>query len=191
MKKLFMFLSVVILSGCFGSSPQSSFYMLTAQTEKVISDKSLQIAVEPVKIPQFLDRPQIVSLTNNGMQLQIAETKRWAEPLSSMIQRVVINNLSECLPKSQIRPKTFTRDKYDYILYIDINKSDATFGKDFVLSVWWSLVDEQGKTIYRTQTTLSEELSESYDDLVAVQSRLFAKLTSVIAEKISTMRMEK
>lgn len=189
MKKLCMFLMLFVLAGCFGTTPQSSFYMLTSQTEQVVSNKKLQIAVEPVKIPQFLDRPQIVTLTNNGMQLNVAETKRWAEPLSSMIQRVIINNLASCLPDAQIRPKTFTRDKYDYIVYVDINKMDATFDKELVLSAWWSLIDMDGKTVYRTQTNLNEPLDDGYDALVLGQSRLLAKLSRQIAQKVSTMRL--
>lgn len=190
MKKVCMLLMSFVLCGCLGTTPQSSFYMLTAQTEQVVSNKKLQIAIEPVKIPQFLDRPQIVTLTNNGMKLDIAETKRWAEPLSSMMQRVIVNNLASCLPNAQIRPKTFTRDKYDYIVYVDINKMDATFDKDLVLSAWWSLSDMNGKTVYRTQTNLTEPLNDGYDALVSGQSRLLAKLSALIAQKVSAMPLE-
>ena len=158
--------------------------MLKEEKGSVISNKILQIAVEPIKIPAFLDKPQIVTLTNDGMQLNIAETKRWAEPLSAMIQRVMINDLAYRLPNSEVRPKTFTRDKYDYILYIDVNKIDASFNKELILSVWWSLIDKDGKTVYRTQTTLKDNLSDNYDDLVLKQSQLLGRLSDIIVQKI-------
>jgi uncharacterized lipoprotein YmbA len=187
MKKILSFLCVLFLSGCVGTSPQSTFYMLKVPTGTKFPEKSLQILVDPVKIPAFLDKPQIVTLSSDGMQVHIAETKRWAEPLPGMIQRVMINDLANRLPNSQIRPKVFMRDYYDYVLYTDISKLDATFGKDVVLSVRWSLVDAQGKTVYKTQTTLSEKLGDSYDDLVKAESNLFKQLGYRIAKKLSAI----
>ena len=122
MKKILSFLCVLFLSGCVGSSPQSTFYMLKVPTGTKFPEKSLQILVDPVKIPAFLDKPQIVTLSSDGMQVHIAETKRWAEPLPGMIQRIMINDLAYRLPNSQIRPKVFMRDYYDYVLYTDISK---------------------------------------------------------------------
>ena len=184
MKNLFILLFLLFLSACFGSTPQSTFYMLTEEPGVAISNKKTQLAVEPIKIPAFLDKPQIVSLTKGGTQLNISETQRWAEPLSSMIQRVIINDLATRLPKSDIRPKTFTRDKYDYILYIDVNKMNASFNEEIILSVWWSLINKDGKTAYKTQSTFAMPLSDSYDDLVLKLSNLLARLSDVIAQKI-------
>ena len=186
MKKLPLLITTFILSGCIGTSPQSQFYMLKGMNEENISEKQLQIAVEPVKIPTYLDRPQILSFSKDSFQLNISETKRWAEPLNEQIQRVIISDLSRLLPKSLIRNKTFSQEKYDYVIYVDIQKLDATFNQNIELSVWWSLLDKNGNIIYKTQTVLSEKLSsENYDDMVALESQLIAQLSKKIAQEVS------
>jgi uncharacterized lipoprotein YmbA len=185
MKKFLLLIITIILSGCIGSSPQSQFYMLKNISKESISKKQLQIAVEPVKIPTYLDKPQIVSFKKDSFQLNMSETNRWAEPLNEQIQRVIIADLSTLLPKSLVRNKTFSQEKYDYIVYVDIQQLDVTFNQDIKLSVWWSLLDKKGIVIYKTQTILSEKLSsDSYDNLVALESHLIAQLSKKIAEEI-------
>ncbi|MBE6449282.1 MAG: membrane integrity-associated transporter subunit PqiC [Alphaproteobacteria bacterium] len=185
MKKLPLLITTLILSGCIGTSPQSQFYMLKSINEQSISKKQLQIAIEPVKIPTYLDKPQIVSFEKDSFQLNVSETKRWAEPLNEQIQRVIINDLSNLLPQSLIRKKTFSQEKYDYIIYVDIHQLDATFNQNIELSVWWSLLDKNGNIIYKTQTKLTEKLSsENYEDLVALESQLIAQLSQKIAKEI-------
>src|SRR4029077_20912698 len=67
--------------GCFGSKP-TRFYMLStvapaAGTSVASSGDSRVIAVGPVSIPDYVDRPQIV-LRENANQVQISSFDNWA-----------------------------------------------------------------------------------------------------------------
>ena len=59
------------------------------------------VAVGPVAIPDYLDRPQI--LTRSGpSELQLAEFERWAGSLEKDVSRVLAENLSTLLEKDHV-----------------------------------------------------------------------------------------
>ena len=95
-------LVVMILTGC-ASSPSSKFYQLnpvqnkTSVTGDVSSDQSQVIAIGPVRIPDYLDRPQIVTRSGKN-ELKLSEFDRWAGSLESDVNRVLVEDISSLLP---------------------------------------------------------------------------------------------
>lgn len=95
-------LSCLILAGCLGTSPPSQFYMLeplaTRQANPgVQTQETLLIALAPVRVPGYVDRPQIVHATGpNAYRLD--ETNRWAEDLAGNIARVLTQDLAVLVP---------------------------------------------------------------------------------------------
>jgi uncharacterized protein len=55
------------------------------------------VAVLPVSLPSFLERPQLVAWTGPG-EVPIDEFLRWAEPLDASAQRVLADDLARLLP---------------------------------------------------------------------------------------------
>ena len=94
-------LFVVIMAGC-ASSPSSKFYQLTpAQNKTLVTsdaspDQSLIITIGPVRIPDYPDRPQIVTRSGKN-ELKLSEFDRWAGSLESDINRVLIEDISSIL----------------------------------------------------------------------------------------------
>lgn len=96
----FSLLSCLLLSltGCIGgSTPPSQFYLLEPMNESEtstsgVSEKS-DIALGPVRIPRYVDRPQIVTASGKNAY-QLSELNRWAESLDGNISRVLAQNLS-------------------------------------------------------------------------------------------------
>src|SRR3954468_11900896 len=79
-------------------SPPTRLYVLTALAEAdgsqgVAATSGLALAVGPVGLPEYVDRPQIVT-GDSGNELQQAFFEQWAEPLTSNLTRVLANNLS-------------------------------------------------------------------------------------------------
>ncbi|MDH5298187.1 MAG: PqiC family protein, partial [Desulfobulbaceae bacterium] len=101
-----LLLSVLLLAGCVPRTDPVSYYQLSALeaersgTATADSDK-LVIGIGPVGLPEYLDRPQIVTrLTPN--RLHLAHNHRWAEPLGQNIARVLGENLSPLLGTDRI-----------------------------------------------------------------------------------------
>lgn len=90
------------LTGCIGgSTPPSNFYLLEPINPSVnsasdVSAKPL-IALGPVRIPRYVDRPQIVTASGRNAY-QLSELNRWAESLDGNISRVLAQNLSNLAP---------------------------------------------------------------------------------------------
>ncbi|MGR8942519.1 MAG: PqiC family protein [Gammaproteobacteria bacterium] len=86
------------LSGCIGgSSPPSRFYLLEpisggASPVSNVEARPL-IALGPVRIPRYVDRPQIVTAAARNAY-HLSEMNRWAESLDDNISRVLAQNLS-------------------------------------------------------------------------------------------------
>jgi uncharacterized lipoprotein YmbA len=90
------------LAGC-ASSPPSSFYTLSATVESttIASAPSYGVSVGPVRVPETVDRPQLV-LQLSANQIAIDEFHRWAEPLASGIAQTVAEDLRRLLGSGDV-----------------------------------------------------------------------------------------
>lgn len=159
---------LVSLQGCVGGrSAPEQYYLLTARAERntsaLINDKT--IGVGPVRIAQFLQRPQIV--THGGTtQLKFEHNVRWSEPLDQGIQRVLLQNIA-ALTGAETRNFPWRQTATpDYALRIDIADLDKLSNGDSILEVSWILEDLKNARVLKTQ---QERISSSkdYDDLFA------------------------
>ena len=84
----FTTIALSFLSGC-ATSPESKFYTLSAVpvVEQSPSAVQVMIAIDPVTVPELVDRSQIVTRLDAN-RVSIDEFARWAEPLKSQIPRV-------------------------------------------------------------------------------------------------------
>jgi len=64
--------ALFVLSGCFGSTPPTHFYLVPPLTSgdtaspASAGQRDLTLAVGPVTVPPYLDRPQIVTRTSRA-----------------------------------------------------------------------------------------------------------------------------
>jgi uncharacterized lipoprotein YmbA len=187
---------LLILAGCFGSSPPSRFYTLT-QVATVSSATALSpeklLVVGPVIIPDYLNRQQIVTRTGAN-ELVIAEFNRWGGSLGNDISRALLADLSArlgpggftVLPWQAIPLSTF---KTAYRVPVDIARFDGIIGQEVVLNATWQLLLKQG---LHEQPLLSKEVTiiehtggGTYEDLVATMGRALQKLGAAVSDSIA------
>ena len=82
MKKTFVLASVLLLASCLGRSPDSSFYTLISEPPAKSYKLKTSLQVNEVNIPEYLTRPQIVTVGDNPVEIEISEFNRWSAPLS-------------------------------------------------------------------------------------------------------------
>lgn len=187
-------IGIFMLIGC-GSTPPTAFYTLsplntslqTAQTGVSHSDI---IGVGPITIPEFLDRPQIVTRTTAN-RLDIDEFHRWGGSLQEDFTRVLIENLSRLLATHQVHgyPSSEPLD-LRYRFAIDVQQFDGRPGKEVTLNAIWTLLDEStGKPLITKRFEhLSPVASSDYEALVAAHSTALAALSLELANAIRTNR---
>ncbi len=187
MKKLFSFLIVFMaLSGCMLGSKPSNFFMLSAMEKsdaKSISNAAKNISID-VRVPGYIDRPQIVTKTVDDAEYDMSEFNRWLEPLSPSMGRVVAENISYYLPKSKVKPASMGVINPDYKVIIDVDRFDGKFDAKAHLRVWWSIVNSKNDVVFFDNITLEKPLGATYNDLVNVQSELLQELSLVIAKRL-------
>ncbi len=193
MKKSLSAVLLLLLTACIGTgrTPPSKFYSLrpVSTVEKPLTSyQGLSIGVEEVKVPAYMDKPQIVTERKNSVELNISELNRWSEPLSSMLQRTIADDMAVYLPNTLIKPKNYGREVFDYTVFVEINRLGGVFGENAVLEAWWYIADKNSKILVKEQTDLTEPLSSGYDVLVEKQSIMVGQLSKQIAEKIRGLR---
>lgn len=186
--------SLLMLAGCARTQP-ARFYLLsplpgaerTGEAQKATSQ--LVLTVGPVKLPQYLDRPQIVTrLTSN--RLKLAEMDRWGEPLAETFARVLAENLSGLLATDKIT--IFPRSevaKNDYQVMVEVFRFEGEPGGAASLQAWWSIVPGGGEETLVARKSAREmaTATQGYEGLVAAQSALLAELSREIAEAIGAL----
>ena len=179
-----------ILAACAESQP-SRFYMLSSlpPAEATGSGKPLSVGVGPISMPEYLNRPQIVT-RESETKLALAEFDRWGEPLGDLFSQVVAANLSSLLETERVYslPRRRTAS-LDYQVEIDIYRFDADQTGLIYLTARWSLYGKGGKKLLKTGTTsLTEQAGPSPDALASGMSRVVESFSRSIASEIGTRR---
>lgn len=190
MKKLTVFLMLVTLCGCFGGFSQPSrFYSLRPSdpAAKTYKSKQMFVGIEPVKVPVYLDKPQIVTRDANQVELNISEVNRWAEPLSDAVQNLLATDIGMLLPKAAVKPSSYRREGFDYVVWVEIGKFEGTWNQKVVLDAWWSIFDRNNNLITRDKINLECPLGDNYDELVKQQSTLIGELAKQIAARLARL----
>lgn len=178
-------------AGCWTTGP-SRFYVLNALASPEAGTgldptrPGIAVGVGPVKIPEYLDRLQIVTRSTMS-SLQLAEFERWAEPLDKSIPRILAENLSALLGSDQVAIHPWPNAlQVEYQVVVEVNRLDGTLGQNALLDARWTLLADKGKRIVlRKNSTISEPVSGgSHEGLVLAQSRTLARLAQEIARAI-------
>jgi uncharacterized lipoprotein YmbA len=182
---------LVIILGC-SRTQTTRFYTLNALTDPqtngrpVSSGGGIAVGLGPIRLPAYLDRPQIVTRVKPN-EVRFAEFHRWAGPLDADVSRILAENLSILLGTERIAlyPWKHTTP-IDCRVEIDISRLDGNPGDVVMLQSQWIIFSKDRKKAWATKTsTFSEPTGgKGYEALVAAQSRALAALGREIAEAI-------
>ena len=184
---------LLMLAACASSKP-AKFYILSASSAPGNSEQVLtaapgvSIGVGPVRIPDYLDRAQIVT-RSTANALQLAEYDRWAEPLDRSLPRVLAENLSALLPADNVMAFPWPGPAHvDYQVVVEVLQFDGTPGQKVWLEARWTILGEGGKQVRsRGNANLSEAVSgASHEALVSGWSKALGGLSREIAASLRT-----
>jgi uncharacterized protein len=180
--------TAVFLSACSWKSASSRFYVLSPLSQSHLSaPEGMTIGVFPVTMPDYLDRPQIVTRINEN-EIKFDEFSRWAEPLKENFTGVLVENLSTLFNNAKIIKATETAGVPTALqVAVKVVKFDGTLGGDVILNVNWGLFAERGKKLLLAKRSFFTQPTgaPTYEALVAGKSRAVAALSQEIAEAIT------
>jgi uncharacterized lipoprotein YmbA len=183
---------LLIVAGC-ADSPPTEFYTLSNMQlpPAGLSPPRTVVGVGPVTLPDYLDRPQIVTRAS-GNRMMLAPFDSWVEPMDGMFTRVLVENLSSLLATDNVVSLPQRRPTpLDYQIEVDVTRFDADHSGRAVLDARWRVFGEDGnRLIEEGRSTIVEPAAgpDSYEDIVAAMSRALGEMSRAIAGTIEQHR---
>lgn len=194
------FASVLLfaLAGCLGSSRPARFYTLAPlQVRDVPSSTATDatLAIGPVELPDYVDRPQIVSRTGAN-ELVVAEFDRWGGSLESEITGSLLATLRDRLASEQITVapwrSAILAGRAMYRAAVSVSRFDGIPGQSVVLQGRWELFAQSGgkeESLGVREAGLTEKVEGAgYDALVAAMQRALVRFGQQMADAVATAR---
>lgn len=185
--------------GCISApnTPNPRFYTLGAVGKNQAEQKfniapNTIIGVGPVRIPEYLNRPQIVTKDKEGM-LTFAQFDRWGESLDFALARLISANLMVMLERVNMEVYPWNiAVPVKYQVLVDVVQLESELDKDLVFAVQWSILDAQNSKMMLTKRfEFSKPIDpHNYSGLVKTLSTACASLSSEIAEAVATLAKE-
>lgn len=188
-----MMIITLLLAGC-GTSPPAKFYTLmpvVAQRppEKVVeTDKYTPIGIGPVEIPEYLDRPEIVTRAEQN-QLILSEFNLWGGVLKADINRVLLENISALLAGDGIPIITWkTANSEVHKVPVLISRFDGSLNDGIALKATWAVLEKEGKVFefFRESNITIPVKGSSYGSVVTAMSEALGELSKEIATGIKS-----
>lgn len=186
----------VVLTGC-ASSP-SRFYQLQSQSDRTPlvgdppSGQPTTLAIGPVHIPDYLDRPQIVTRVGDN-ELNVSEFQRWAGPLESEVTRVLLDDISGLLHEDRFSvvrwaPPLDHQRPASCRVEVFVESFEGALGDSVILKSRWIVLD-QGSSVLLKEETLTREpvAGPHHDALAASMSRALGTLSRDIGQGVTSV----
>jgi len=182
----------LVLLGCAVTTP-ARFYLLEplagadSTAGRPGAQGALTIGIGPVSLPEYLNRPQIVTRAGKN-ELRMAEFNRWAEPLKENISIVLEENLRALLRPDGISVIAWKgSSRIDYRLSVDVIRFDVTAAGRASLVARWKLWrrGEKAKTISsKTSTLFASSTGDGYSAMVFALNRTLEEFSREIAKTL-------
>jgi uncharacterized protein len=182
---------VLAATGC-ATTPPTRFYVLRPLASPPSGEApretgaSLIVGVGPIDIPEYLDRPQIVTRGAEGAMVSLGEFDRWAEPLVDGMARVLRENLSALLSAERVSVlRSNEAGKMDFRVSIEVVRLDAAVTKA-VFEARWSIKNGAGATVvpvsrFAIATPMAEK---TYEAAVLAESQALDAFSRELAEAL-------
>jgi len=171
-------------------SPVTHYYTLSPvdpAAPTAVPAASAVVAVGPVQLPDYVDRPEIVVRTG-AHTLDQAVFDQWGGDLNDMVPRLLVEDLARRLPSDHFVSFPAAGDvPYDYRVPVDISQFDVSVAGEAVVVARWQVRGRSGSgtVLVRESTVRAQATGKSYESRVDALSRALADLSSEIAATLA------
>ena len=187
-----MLLALLASGGCFRHSQSDQFYMLQAAdgpAPSSVGRPGLLVGVGPVRIPAYLDRPQIV-MAMSGPEYHLSEEHRWAERLDENIARVSAQNLARFIPTDRILIHPWPREpRPDVQVSLTLEEMHVDPSGQARFEALWALRYGKNQVTTRPFSCRQPASTTDYAVVVEAQSQCLTRLNRAIADAIQGLAL--
>ncbi len=183
-----------LVVGACSSGPPTSYYTLAASNPASGGEAAARrgfgvVAVGPVQLPDYLDRPQIVT-RETDYRLQFAASDIWAAPLSDMVPRVLIDDLGRRLPGTRVVgfPQV-SGPNFDYRVAVDFDRFEVDADGTATIAARWQVYPAgSSRAVVVQDSSLEQKSGDSgYPSAVAALSGGLGELSERIAQALGAL----
>lgn len=178
------------LIACSNSGP--TYYTLAPYPGKVYLGVASVVEVRTPSLAGFLDKDRIVSELNAN-QLQLSSGAAWGDTLSVMMGRVMMLNLAQRLPGSNIfLQNQATATKPQIYVEMDVSRFNQDDSGKAIAIVDLSIhrPQFQGIGFHRLLTLQETPKGGSVKELVVALDQLLAQLADIVAQNLVSLSTE-
>jgi uncharacterized protein len=177
----------------------SKFYLLTptadtaapgtAQATTQSTSDSFTLGLGPIKLPPYLDRPEIVTRAAPN-RLELSKEDRWGESLQNGFTRAMERNLAAQSGAAIVLFPWYSTVHIDMQVQIEVYRFETDSQGIATLTAKWTILDSTGKNILYTVESHLTQPSKPGDttEAAAALSRTVGDLSSQIANMIQQLR---
>ena len=177
----------------------SRFYLLTPTADTTASTTptattqstsgNFTIGLGPIKLPPYLDRPEIVTRMAPN-RLELSKEDRWGESVQNGFTRAMERNLAAQTGGVVIVFPWYNTVHIDMQVQVDVYRFETDAQGIATLSAKWTILDSTGKNILYTVESHLTQPSKPGDmtEAAAALSRTIGDLSGQIANMLQQLR---
>jgi uncharacterized lipoprotein YmbA len=164
----------------------TQFYVLTAvaqPSDASPSSRQLIIGLGPVKLPDYLNRPEMVSRVTPN-ELRLDQFDRWGEPLKDNFIHTLATNLDTLLNLRQVVSfPWYSNTPMDYTVVVTVLRFEPQPEGQVLLSARWEIGDTKGHALVNRDSQFTRPGGTPAETAAAL-SQLVADLSDEIASAL-------
>jgi len=153
------------------------------------------VAVGPLAIPDYLDRPEIVTRAGQN-EMRVNEFQRWAGALGGNMTDTVVEDLSVLLPASRFSvirwiPAAQPNVPIAYRIIVNVMRFDAAPGDTVLLEADWTVYGKETEVLLARKSSISRKVGGTdFAELVATMSKAVEDLSREIAAGVTALEQK-
>lgn len=189
-KPLLLLAMMLPLSACiFGKSTPAQFFMLeplhaSEGVNKSGENENRIIALAPIRIPQYVDRPQMVVSTDTN-SYRLSETNRWAERLDDNIARVLAQDLTVLVPADLVLLNASSQAKQArYKVWVNLLEFHVDPAGQAELTAQWRISRNEDSVLGKQSAFQEAASTTDYHAMAGALNQCLHRLSREIAEAL-------
>lgn len=186
-RPLLLVFALALAAGC-ARTPPAQYYLLHAPDATTVGKvDGPRLGLGPVRLPAYLDRPQIVSW-ESATRLHLSQQHRWAEPLAQSFSRALFARLAQALPDAQLIPWPWRGAQTPpRRITVDVQRFERGADGVLHLDARWTVQAADGAAPQAYDSAIALPVTgaaDDYDAIVAAASDAVGALAQDIARRL-------
>lgn len=161
-------LLAALLCAC-GSSPQVRYYSLESAAVGAGDEPGARVVgLGPLRVPEYLRRSQMVT-RGPGLEVEVHEFARWAEPVDKAMHRVLAANVDGRLDGVVVVAYPYLETvPVDFVVVGQVDRFDSDASGRVLLQVQWAVLDAHRNGVIPPQRARYEARAAEAGDSNAI-----------------------